>query len=406
MRVKKLFVSIAIALLATTFAEVKRGHACSCLPPPPPSQAFAEARAVFIGKVISFEFLPGMHQRLAKIQVLKIWKGTASEADSLLTAANSAACGYDFQVGETYIIYAHQYNVGILATNICTRTKPAQHAAEDLKFLESLFVPLALNNSWTYANGQTENVIDTLCLDDYLYYRFNRFREFSDVWLRMTEPQELMIRNNSTEQVWLKFAAEIGEKWVVHGPDGFAEWTVHLQSKSDTVEVPAGTFFPCHRFYFQFHGADNDWIEWYAPNIGPVKRDLYGFAFIEYPLESAFINGTSLPTSVLGGEQRAPIRTFELAQNFPNPFALTNGADNLTVIRYHLLEDAVVTLTVYDLLGREIKMLVQRHELAGEHTAVWDGANSAGKKVPAGIYLYRLRGGNFTQVRKLILIHL
>jgi hypothetical protein len=82
-----------------------------------------------------------------------------------------------------------------------------------------------------------------------LYYHFNNFRDWSDVLLRLTSAQELLLKEGATEQVWLKFSAGIGEQWRVVGPQGLAEWTVTLQSKTDTVKVPAGTFVDCYRFH-------------------------------------------------------------------------------------------------------------------------------------------------------------
>jgi hypothetical protein len=252
-----------------------------------------------------------------------------------------------------------------------------------------------------------ENITDTSRVGSRLYYRFDHFgHKFENALLRMTEGQELIVRKDTTEQVWLKFAAEIGEQWPVRGSDGETEWTVTLQSKNDTIRVPAGTFFPCYRFYFRFNGEDNDWVEWYAPNVGPAKRDLLGFAFIEHPLLSATIYGKNLPTKVDEKGNTGAIRTFELGQNYPNPFSLSElgGTNRATVIRYSLAEAASVTLGIYDVLGREIKTLVQRHEQAGVHGAIWDGTNAFGEKVPAGIYFYRIRVGDWAQVRKLVLM--
>ncbi|HLP18528.1 MAG TPA: S8 family peptidase [Bacteroidota bacterium] len=85
---------------------------------------------------------------------------------------------------------------------------------------------------------------------------------------------------------------------------------------------------------------------------------------------------------------------FALEQNFPNPF---NGR---TTIRYALPSPSHVTLSVYDLLGREVARLVDHEDqTAGIHTAVWDGVDRA-----SGVYFYSIRTGEFTQVKKLLLI--
>ncbi len=82
-----------------------------------------------------------------------------------------------------------------------------------------------------------------------------------------------------------------------------------------------------------------------------------------------------------------------LMQNYPNPFNPT------TVINYELSKDGLVTLKVYDVLGREIRTLVSGYMLTGNHTVNFDGAH-----LPSGIYLYRLTAGGNTAVRKMVLI--
>jgi hypothetical protein len=392
----------AATILFLILCNVQETHACSCWPPPPPAQAFAEAEAVFMGKVESFELVENGARRLATISLIKIWKGERSAVSEIYTGANPAVCGYDFQVGETHIIYAYKGEAGRLVTGLCERTAPLHKATEDLKYLEALsFFPLTVGNSWTFSHDQQDKISDTLRLDGKLYYRFERFRGFPNALLRLADDGKLFIRTDTTESTWLDFAANVEDQWPVRGPTGEIEWTATLQSKTDTVRVPAGTFSPCYRFYFKFAGNDNDWAEWYAPNVGPVKRELIGFAYIEYPLERAVINGEELPTAVSDEDRGGAVRDFELEQSYPNPFV--PASNNTIAIRYHLAEAAAVTLRIYDVLGREIQTLVERREPAGERVATWNGIDARGNKVPSGIYFYRLQAGNLVEVKKIVL---
>lgn len=355
-----------------------------------------------MGKVESFEFIENGNRRLAKISLVKIWKGERSAVSEIYTGANSAVCGYDFQAGETYIIYVYKGEAGRLQTGLCERTAPLHEATEDLKYLEALsFFPLTVGNSWTFSHDQQDKITDTLRLDGKLYYRFERFRGFPNALLRLSDDGKLFIRTDTTESIWLDFAANVEDQWPVRGPAGEIEWTATLQSKTDTVRVPAGTFSPCYRFYFKFAGNDNDWAEWYAPNVGPVKRELIGFAYIEYPLERAVINGKELPTAVSGEDRGGVVRAFELEQSYPNPFV--PASNNTIAIRYHLAEAAAVTLRIYDIMGREIITLVERHEPAGERLTMWNGLDMRGNKVPSGIYFYRLQAGKRLEVKKIVL---
>jgi GH35 family endo-1,4-beta-xylanase len=84
---------------------------------------------------------------------------------------------------------------------------------------------------------------------------------------------------------------------------------------------------------------------------------------------------------------------FQLEQNFPNPF------NPSTIIRYRIVKTVKVTLKVYDVLGREIKTLVNRVQTPGQYTATFDARNFA-----SGVYLYRIRAGNFIEAKKLLLL--
>ncbi len=90
-------------------------------------------------------------------------------------------------------------------------------------------------------------------------------------------------------------------------------------------------------------------------------------------------------------------REFALLQNYPNPF---NPA---TTIVYTLPEASQVVLSIYDVLGREIKTLVNNTLPAGRYQVTWDGTDQGGRPVSSGIYIYRLRAGHFTKTMKMLL---
>ena len=89
---------------------------------------------------------------------------------------------------------------------------------------------------------------------------------------------------------------------------------------------------------------------------------------------------------------------FALQPNFPNPF------NPSTTIRYQLAEDGPVRLEVFDILGQKVRTLVADLQTAGFHRVVWDSRDDAQRQVAAGVYFYRLQAGEFTQVRKLLLL--
>jgi mannose/cellobiose epimerase-like protein (N-acyl-D-glucosamine 2-epimerase family) len=158
----------------------------------------------------------------------------------------------------------------------------------------------------------------------------------------------------------------------------------------------------------------------FAPAPASRTFSLRPLSFPDYRIRSALLNDTLLTTIdgnnstiTLAAGQGGAVRvtfeyaavstsvadahtapnSFELSQNFPNPFNPT------TVIRYQLSEVSDVRLVVFDLLGREISTLVNAREPAGRYDVRFDGAG-----LSSGIYFYRLIAGSQTQTKRMVLI--
>ena len=89
---------------------------------------------------------------------------------------------------------------------------------------------------------------------------------------------------------------------------------------------------------------------------------------------------------------------FKLEQNYPNPF------NPVTVIKYQIpfvqkLNAVNVSLKIYDILGREVKALVNRVQKPGNYEIVFNAEN-----LPSGTYFYKISAGNFSDVKKMILL--
>lgn len=85
--------------------------------------------------------------------------------------------------------------------------------------------------------------------------------------------------------------------------------------------------------------------------------------------------------------------TFSLSQNYPNPFNPT------TKINYQLKSSSQVSLKIYDLLGREIKTIVNQFKPAGDYQVDFNGS-----EFPSGVYIYKLQAGSFTEMKKMMLV--
>lgn len=102
--------------------------------------------------------------------------------------------------------------------------------------------------------------------------------------------------------------------------------------------------------------------------------------------------------SVSGEEVVYAPKIFLLSQNYPNPFNPT------TTIRFQLPKHSQVSIKIYDILGREVRMLVDKDFEPGLHTITWDGSNNNGGKVTSGIYFYRMEADQFVKMRKALFL--
>jgi hypothetical protein len=89
---------------------------------------------------------------------------------------------------------------------------------------------------------------------------------------------------------------------------------------------------------------------------------------------------------------------FSLSQNYPNPF------NPSTVISYSLPKNAFITLKIYDMLGREVKTLINADQTSGTHQVQWNGDSNSGSKVSSGTYIYTISSDNFFTAKKMVLL--
>ena len=100
----------------------------------------------------------------------------------------------------------------------------------------------------------------------------------------------------------------------------------------------------------------------------------------------AFDNGLAVPME------------FALQQNYPNPF------NPSTQIQYSLPTDANVIIAIYDLVGGQIRTLVNEQVNTGYHSTLWNATNDMGSSVLAGVYIYTITANDFRDVKKMILL--
>jgi hypothetical protein len=126
--------------------------------------------------------------------------------------------------------------------------------------------------------------------------------------------------------------------------------------------------------------------EYWIPGITWDVDSIFGETFTEVIELNVGENANGIPTR------------FQLYPAFPNPF------NPITTLRYDLLENSFVTLIIYDILGREVKTLMNQTQNGGYKSILWDGTNNHGHSVSAGVYLYRIQAGNYTLAKKMVLL--
>jgi len=103
------------------------------------------------------------------------------------------------------------------------------------------------------------------------------------------------------------------------------------------------------------------------------------------------------PTKVNEEQISAPDE-FELSQNYPNPF------NPSTTIDYTVEKDGFVNLTIYNILGQKVRVLVNEERKKGSYSVRWNGRDDERGKLPNGVYFYVLKTGDYTSSKKMILL--
>jgi hypothetical protein len=110
-------------------------------------------------------------------------------------------------------------------------------------------------------------------------------------------------------------------------------------------------------------------------------------------LVGCIIDGVRYGRTLDVHEPLSVARAITLHQNYPNPF------NPITTIKYELPKSSEVRLSVYDILGREVSVLINERRDAGVHEVKFEGSG-----LSSGVYFYRLTVGSYTQTRKLVLV--
>jgi len=151
----------------------------------------------------------------------------------------------------------------------------------------------------------------------------------------------------------------------------------------------------CHPAIIDWENDDYPWVHLeHISNRNNVWYTGFGHLYAYHFLQSTYpeINLHSIDFSESIPQQ------IVIHQNYPNPFNPT------TTLRYDLPEDALVNITIYDMMGRVVRIMVNGEQNAGFKSVKWNATNNIGQPVTAGLYLYTMQAGDFKQTRKMVLV--
>lgn len=168
-------------------------------------------------------------------------------------------------------------------------------------------------------------------------------------------------------------------KPAVNGNNNVAvlHFTLNDQNLKSLEIAPFTNAAPKHALMYVY----NEWVNG-VPHVQSLNPEFQG---------GTVILDSRAPTANLPTE-------FAMSQNVPNPF------NPSTQIQFALPKDAQVNLSIYNVLGQHVTTLVDDMMRAGRQTVTWDGADATGTQVASGVYFYKLRAGDFSDTKKMLLL--
>lgn len=182
---------------------------------------------------------------------------------------------------------------------------------------------------------------------------------------------------------------------LLHNTPGFVSQDVYV---SDTISLSSDEKLWRLR---EYNDGNLPWLS---------RFEGHNFQTDQLPYAHAYDSTTSLytvaeyailiapKTSSVAEEETSIPGYFELLPNFPNPF------NNQTLIKYTLSKPVEVSLTIYNILGQQVRTLVKDDKQSGTMSVAWNGKDDRGKEVSSGIYFYRLKAGEYSQTRRMVLL--
>jgi len=167
--------------------------------------------------------------------------------------------------------------------------------------------------------------------------------------------------------------------------NGYQEWQLTMESSESDAQLS-----------WTLVNIPDDYEVGYSINGGQYFDNMQDVSTITISANTEIT--VRVGSQVLGIDDEPIPTVFALHQNYPNPF------NPVTTLRYDLPENGIVTIIIYDMLGRQVKTLINQTQDAGFKSVVWNATNDYGKPVSAGIYLYQIQAGENISTKKMVLL--
>jgi len=218
------------------------------------------------------------------------------------------------------------------------------------------------------------------------------------------------IFNNMRIVVWYDSA---NGRYIVEWNDAYSNYNIDLLDGA-SLEKFQLMLYPITNsdgnIVFQYHTIDNPAATSNYSTVG-IENDqqndglTYSFANI-YPVSAAPLQSglavkftTTPPDSYVANEdQLEALLPFDLLQNYPNPF------NPETKISFNMNKKAEVSLEIYNLKGQKIRTLLGSNLAKGQHQIIWNGKDDNGLDTGSGVYIYKMKSGNHSEIKKMILL--
>ena len=202
--------------------------------------------------------------------------------------------------------------------------------------------------------------------------------------------------DNSTQVSLITFSAEVKEEKII------LSWSTTPESDNFSFEIQKSDDGKSFKSIGLVSGHGT-WPGLATYNF--VDSDIsYGTSY--YRLKQLRADGNFGYSDVINVEFNLPEK-FKLSQNYPNPFSTSGGAayggNTETTIKYSMAKEGKVSLTIFDILGREIRKLVDENKNAGYYGVKWDGKDNYGNNVSSGIYFCQMLVEGFNETKKIML---